>query len=124
MLRWRSVVRGTKRDDEQGPVALAQIREPVNKFPAFVRFVVQQLKTLCPMMGKRKMAETLARAGLYMGTTMVANIRKEKPVAPPDVAEEADSANRVVASQYVPFSAGQRARPPSPVSPHPWHLCR
>ena len=30
-----------RRVDEQGPKALVQIREPVNKFPDFVRFVVQ-----------------------------------------------------------------------------------
>ena len=89
-----------KRVDEQGPKALVQIREPVNKFPDFVRFVVQQLKTLCPTMGKRKMAETLARAGLHLGTTTVGNILKEKPVAPPEVAEEADSTDRVVTSKY------------------------
>jgi putative transposase len=89
-----------RRVDEQGPKALVQIREPVNKFPDFVRFVVQQLKTLCPTMGKRKMAETLARAGLHLGTTTVGNILKEKPVAPPEVAEEADSTDRVVTSKY------------------------
>ena len=37
-----------KRVDEQGPDALVQLREPVNKFPDFVRYVVQQLKILCP----------------------------------------------------------------------------
>ena len=88
-----------KRVDEQGPNALVQLREPVNKFPDFVRFVVQQLKVLCPTMGKRKMAETLARAGLHMGTTTVGNILKEKPVAPPPVAKEADSTQRVVTAQ-------------------------
>ena len=35
-----------------------------------------------------------------MGTTTVANILKEKPVAPPEVPEEADSANHVVTSKY------------------------
>ncbi len=37
-----------KRLDEQGPGVLVQIREPVNKFPDFVRYAVQRLKTLCP----------------------------------------------------------------------------
>ncbi|HUT92962.1 MAG TPA: hypothetical protein VMY37_25955 [Thermoguttaceae bacterium] len=37
------------RVDEEGPNALIQLREPVNKFPQFVRYVVQQLKALCPM---------------------------------------------------------------------------
>jgi predicted RNA polymerase sigma factor len=34
------------RVDEQGPAALVQLPEPVNKFPAFVRYLVQRLKTL------------------------------------------------------------------------------
>jgi len=39
---------------------LVQLNEPVNRFPDYVRYVVQQLKTLCSSMGKRKLAETLA----------------------------------------------------------------
>jgi len=41
-----------KRIDEKGPDALLQLREPVNKFPDFVRYIVQRLKTLSPSMGK------------------------------------------------------------------------
>ncbi len=51
-----------KRVDEEGPNALVQLREPVNKFPAFVRYLVQQLKALCPTLGKVKIAQILARA--------------------------------------------------------------
>ncbi len=40
-----------KRLDQSGPDALAQIREPVNKFPEFVRYSVQRFKTLCPTLG-------------------------------------------------------------------------
>src|SRR5437016_5081249 len=32
--------------DEQGPDALLSTREPVNKFPEFVRYIVQRLRTL------------------------------------------------------------------------------
>ena len=39
-----------KRVDEEGPDALVQLREPVNKFPDFVRYAVRRLKTLCPSM--------------------------------------------------------------------------
>jgi len=52
-----------KRVDEQGPDALLQIREPVNKFPDFVRYAVQRLKALCPTMGKVKITQTLCGAG-------------------------------------------------------------
>ena len=52
-----------KRVDEDGPDALVQMNSPVNRFPEFVRHAVQRLKTLCPSMGKVKIAQTLARAG-------------------------------------------------------------
>jgi len=50
-----------KRVDDQGPDALVQLPQPVNRFPAFVRYLVQRLKTLCPRMGKMKIAQTLGR---------------------------------------------------------------
>ena len=53
-----------KRIDDQGPDALLQLREPVNKFPDFVRDIVQRLKTLSR---KAKISETLCRAGLHLG---------------------------------------------------------
>ena len=56
-----------KRIDDQGANALVQLREPVNKFRDFVRYIVQRLKTLNPSMGKVKIAETLCRAGLHPG---------------------------------------------------------
>jgi cell division protein FtsB len=55
-----------KRVDEQGPKALVQLREPVNKFPVFVRYAVQRLKAVCPGMGKVKIAQVLCRAGLHL----------------------------------------------------------
>ena len=52
-----------KRVDEKGVEALVQLpKPPVNKFPEFTGRIVRQLKTLCPLMGKVKIAETLARA--------------------------------------------------------------
>lgn len=68
-----------KRIDQTGPNALLQIGEPVNKFPDFARDIVQRLKTLNPIMGKVKIAETLCRAGLHLGATTVGRILKEAP---------------------------------------------
>ena len=65
--------------DEQGADALVQNREPVNRFPDLVRYAVQRLKTLCPALGKVKIAEVLCRAGLHLGTTTVGRILKESP---------------------------------------------
>jgi putative transposase len=84
----------TKRVDEEGPHALVQIREPVNKFPDFVRDAVQRLKALCPSLGKAKIADTLCRAGLHLGATTVGRILKEPPRAIPS--EAVGSAGRVV----------------------------
>jgi transcriptional regulator with XRE-family HTH domain len=68
-----------KRIDEEGPDALVQIREPVNRFPDFVRYAVQRLKTLCPTLGKVKIAQVLCRAGLHLGSTTVGRILKKSP---------------------------------------------
>ncbi|MDA2924332.1 helix-turn-helix domain-containing protein [Acidobacteria bacterium AH-259-L09] len=74
-----TVASWSKRVDELGPKALLQLREPVNRFPDFVRYVVQRLKTLCPTMGKVKIAQTLARTGLHLSSTTVGRMLKEPP---------------------------------------------
>jgi transposase InsO family protein len=87
-----------RRVDEEGANALIQIREPVNRFPDFVRYVVQRLKALCPSLGKAKIAETLCRAGLHLGTTTVGRILKEPPRLMPS--ESAESTDGVVTAKY------------------------
>jgi transposase InsO family protein len=90
-----------KRLDEDGPDALVQLPVPVNKFPEFVRYVVQRLKTLCPTMGRVKIAQTLARAGLHLGTTTIGRILKQKPRHEPLVSEpNSDSEGRIVTAKY------------------------
>lgn len=54
-----------RRLDEQGPVALVQTPEPMNKFPEFAQYLVRRLRALCPAMDKVKIAKLLARAGLH-----------------------------------------------------------
>ncbi len=66
-----------KRLDDSGNGGLVQLRQPVNRFPDFVRLLVQRLKVLCPLMGKAKLAGILARAGLHLGVTTVGRILKE-----------------------------------------------
>jgi transcriptional regulator with XRE-family HTH domain len=85
-----------KRIDENGPDALLQLREPVNKFPDLVRYIVQRLKTLSPSMGKLKITETLCRVGLHLGFTTVGRILKEDP--PPDPGD-APPSTRVVSAK-------------------------
>ncbi len=65
--------------DEDGESVLVQTREPVNRFPDFVRYLVQWLKVLCPRLGKVKIAQILCRAGLHLGATTVGRMIKEPP---------------------------------------------
>ncbi|MGH7144256.1 MAG: helix-turn-helix domain-containing protein, partial [Planctomycetota bacterium] len=82
-LAAKTIASWLKRLDEQGTDALVQMPAPVNKFPDFVRYTVQRLKLLCPSMGKKRIAQTLARAGLHLGVTTVGRMRTEPPIAPP-----------------------------------------
>jgi transposase InsO family protein len=65
--------------DEEGPRAIVQTREPVNKSPDFVRYIVQRLKALCPSMGKVKIAQVLCRVGLHLAPTTIARMLRQKP---------------------------------------------
>jgi hypothetical protein len=83
-----------RRLNEHGPDALTQIRKPVNRFPDFVRSAVQRLKTLCPTLGKVKIAEILCRAGLHLGASTVGRMMTELPLPKPPEADV--STDRVV----------------------------
>ena len=90
-----------RRLDEEGPDALVQLQQPVNRFPDFIAYTVQKLKCLCPMMGKKKIAETLARAGLHLGTTTIGRMLKRKPQRfPPAADPEVGNKGRVVTAKY------------------------
>ena len=104
-----------RRIDEKGLDALLQLPEPVNKFPDFVRYLVQRLKILCPTMGKVRIADTLCRAGLHLGATTVGRILTEEHRPSPD--GEAQASDLVVVANrpnhiwhvdltIVPTSAG------------------
>lgn len=67
-----------KRLDESGPDALVKIPVPVNRFPEFVRHIVQRLKAVCPAMGKVMLARNLARAGLHLAASTVGRMLKAK----------------------------------------------
>ena len=96
---------GLARNTQQGPRALLQLRQPVNRFPDFVRYAVQRLKTLCPMMGKVKIAQILARAGLHLSPTTVGRMLREPP-------------HPVAKQQEVVTGRVVTARGPN----HVWHL--
>ena len=82
--------------DEAGPKALVQLRTPVNKFPEFVREAVFRLQALCPSLGKKKLADILARAGLHLGVSTVGRFRKHKPQPPRPLSGPATAPSRIV----------------------------
>jgi transposase InsO family protein len=94
------------RVDEEGERALVQLLEPVNRFPDFVGHLVRWLKSICPMMGKVRIAQVLARAGLRLGATTVGRMLKEdepdEGVSEVALAEEVEFAvsTRVVTANY------------------------
>ena len=49
--------------------SLVQTQTPVNRFPDLIRYAVQQIKLFCPTLGKVKIADMLARAGIHIGKT-------------------------------------------------------
>ena len=125
-----------KRLDERGPEALVQLRQPVNRFPDFVAYLVQRLKTLCPTMGKVKIAQTLARAGLHLGQTTVGRILKEKPrpAMPAPPSDAGTGKDRVVTANYpghvwhvdltvVPTALGFWCSWPPLALPQSWPFC-
>ena len=99
-----------KRIDEQGERALVQLREPVNKFPEFVKYLVQRLSRLCPKVGTVKIAETIARAGLHISKSTIDRFCKE-----PDVPENNQKAKARVEVTETP-KKGINAKYPN----HTW----
>jgi putative transposase len=83
--------------DEEGPEALVQVRDPVNRFPDFVRYIVRQLKVLCPAMGKVKIAQVLCRVGLHLSSATVGRMLREP--LPPKRNTEVEAAARVVTAK-------------------------
>ena len=76
---------------------------PPTGFPDFTRYIVQRLKTLCPAMGKVKIAQTLARAGLHLGSTTVGRMLREKPCrkpSPTGSTTDTTADGRVVTAKY------------------------
>ena len=65
--------------------SLFSLAEPVNKYPEYVTYVVQRLKSLCPDLGKKKASEFLARAALHVSATTIERKLKERPTQLPEV---------------------------------------
>lgn len=81
------------------PGALVQLAEPVNRFPDYVRYLIRQLKAFCPTMGKVRIAQTLARAGLHLSVTTVGRVLRETSPAPDDLELPATVVSRRVTAR-------------------------
>ena len=95
-----------RRVDEKGREALVQAARPFNRYADFVDHVVQRLKVSFPAMGKVRIAQLLARAGLILAVSTVGRMMKRPSAtpAPPagDVESKADRAGtvRTVTAKY------------------------
>jgi putative transposase len=102
MLEPATIAEWMGRVDEGGDSALVRTAEPVNRFPDFVRHMVRRLKTLSPSMGKKRLAQTLARAGIHLAVTTVGRILKEKQrTYRPTPAEEPPAKRQVLHTPVV-----------------------
>ncbi|MHC5070902.1 MAG: DDE-type integrase/transposase/recombinase [Planctomycetota bacterium] len=101
-----------KRVDEGGERALVQLSEPVNKFPAYIGYLVRWLKSMCPALGKLRIAQVLGRAGLRLAATTVRQMLQEDP-DPTKPAEAALAEEPIVVSTRV-----LKSKRPD----HIWHL--
>jgi transposase InsO family protein len=94
-----------RRVDEEG--GFIRLTTPINRFPDVVTHLVRRLKATCPILGKKKIAEALARAGLHLGVSTVGRMLKRKPTK-----------EIVEGGPPVPMPRQVRARAPNDV----WHL--
>jgi hypothetical protein len=112
-----------QRIDEARTEALVQTFQPVNRFPALVRYLVQRLKVLCPSLGKQKIAQVLCRAGLHLGTTTVGRILKEAPHPKPEQKQAAapQSAPEALQAENISAEAAKRVVTAKRIN-HVWHV--
>ncbi len=114
LVKPTTVASGLERIDESGPALLVQAREPVNKFPDLVRYLVRRLKVLCPFMGRKRIAQTLTRAGLHLSTSTVGRMLKDRGRDPEHPAE----AEATATTKHTVGLRTVTARRPN----HVWHV--
>jgi putative transposase len=80
--------------------SLVDTKTPVNRFPDFVRYAIQQIKLFCPTLGKAKIVDILARAGIHIGKTTVQRILNEKPTNLSDPTTDEPNRQCSIVSKY------------------------
>ncbi|MDR3111013.1 MAG: DDE-type integrase/transposase/recombinase [Planctomycetaceae bacterium] len=76
IINW---LRGIDKDEPT-----VQMPEKPTRYPDLVRYIVQQFKSYCPMLGRFKIADILCRAGLHLSASTIKRIIDEPPIPPPE----------------------------------------
>ena len=108
-----------KRLDDDGPDALVRTPVPVNRYPDFVALAVQKLRLAGAAMGRKRIANVLARAGLHLAPSTVRRMLHSKPVAPPP---DRDATARDVDVDVEPPTDTTGATTTHVTAEHPHHL--
>ncbi|GHT46460.1 hypothetical protein FACS189454_07620 [Planctomycetales bacterium] len=59
--------------------------EKITQYPDFVHYIVQQLKSYCPILGRFKIANILCWVGLHLSASTVKRILDEPPIQPTEL---------------------------------------
>ena len=70
--------------ETHGEKSLVQMPQPINKYPEFVTYIAQQFKSVASCLGKEKIAEYFARAGLNLSASTIGRRLKHARSLPED----------------------------------------
>jgi transposase-like protein len=109
-----------RRLDETKESGLLALPAPVNKYPDFVEVLVKQLGRVAPLIGKKRIADVLARAGLHLAPTTVARLRAHKgpEPKPPSAGATGEAAAAQSAAAEAPSAKWVTSKRPH----HVWNL--
>jgi transposase InsO family protein len=118
-----------RRLDEHGPGALVALPVAVSRFPDYVAALVHQLRAAAPTVGTRRLADTLARAGLHLSRSTVGRLltRPLSNAPPPPAATTSTAKANAQASDTVAADTAKReAKSGRTVTAHyahhVWHI--
>ena len=103
--------------------ALVQTPQPINRYDDGVTLLAQQLRQAAPNMGRRKLADVLARAGLRLAASTVRRmLRKKAPAPPRPEPEPKNESERQVAGEACKNKSEAPAAPRVVAAKHAQHL--
>ncbi|MBN1608764.1 MAG: transposase [Polyangiaceae bacterium] len=114
-----------RRLDEHGPDALVALPVPVTRFPDYVATIVHKLRATVPAIGTRRLADSLARAGLHLSRSTVGRLltRPLSKAPAPQEASSSPDADDVTADGANSNTKTQRTRTVTArYVHHLWHI--